>query len=187
MTAQTRNAEPHQYDLSSAPPTIGPAATATPLVAPHRPIARARAARSWNRLEMIDRVVGKITAAPRPARARQAMSVSGVLLHALPREPARYVTSPISSAPLRPNRSLSEPAASTNPANTRLKTSTIHSRSPVVADSSLVRVGSETFTIMVARLMVNEARHSTASASRGCEVDMVENLKHSLYFFNREI
>src|SRR2546423_7473375 len=43
---------------SSQPPAIGPVATATPTVAPHRPIARARSGLSVKTLEMSDNVAG---------------------------------------------------------------------------------------------------------------------------------
>jgi hypothetical protein len=76
------------------------------------------------------------------------------------------MSKPTMSAPLRPKRSLSEPAASTSAANAKLNASTIHSRSRLVASSSRVRVGSETFTIIVATLIVNAARQRTARTAR---------------------
>ena len=57
---------------SSAPPTIGPSATAMPVVAPQRPIALARSPRSGNRCTIVESVAGKITAAPSPITARHA-------------------------------------------------------------------------------------------------------------------
>ena len=71
-----QNVAGQPLDSSRAPPTIGPSATATPVVAPHRPIALARAARSGNRWTIVDSVAGKMTAAPTPMRARQAISAS---------------------------------------------------------------------------------------------------------------
>jgi hypothetical protein len=68
---------PHQNCSSSAPPVIGPKATARPVLAPHRPIALARAARSRKTWVRIDRVVGKTAAAPIPVKARAAMSCRG--------------------------------------------------------------------------------------------------------------
>ena len=67
---------------TKAPPITGPIATDAPAAAPHSAIAFARSARSGKTLEMIDRVVGNTTAAPRPARRRQKMSWSGVVAKA---------------------------------------------------------------------------------------------------------
>src|SRR6266536_18303 len=67
--AMNRNTLPHQNRSRSQPPMIGPNAIPTPVVAPHSPIARARSALRVKMLEMIDRVAGKISAAPRPITA----------------------------------------------------------------------------------------------------------------------
>ena len=65
---------PHQKCSSSQPPTIGPNATAIPVVAPHTPIALARSVLSVNVFERIDKVFGNTIAAPTPIIARAAMS-----------------------------------------------------------------------------------------------------------------
>ena len=72
----TRKTEPHQKCSSSQPPVIGPAATPTPTMAAHRPIALARGIGSVKMLVINASVVGKITAAPTPMAARAAMSAS---------------------------------------------------------------------------------------------------------------
>ncbi len=51
---------------SSQPPTIGPIAMATPAIAPHNPIARARSLRSVKTLEISESVAGNVMAAPSP-------------------------------------------------------------------------------------------------------------------------
>src|SRR6266550_3294853 len=57
---------------SSQPPTIGPSAIATPVIAPHSPIARARSPRSVNTFEISESVEGNTIAAPTPIhRARR--------------------------------------------------------------------------------------------------------------------
>ena len=66
----TMNTEPHEKCSSSQPPEIGPAATPTPTIAAHSPIAFARFTGSVKMLVISDRVVGKITAAPMPIAAR---------------------------------------------------------------------------------------------------------------------
>src|SRR6476619_8341695 len=55
---------------SSQPPTIGPSAIAIPAVAPQRPIALARSARSVYTFEISERAVGQIIAAPRAMKQR---------------------------------------------------------------------------------------------------------------------
>ena len=59
---------------NSQPPTIGPSAMPMPVVAPQRPIARARSARSVKTLVSRESVAGKISAAPSPITARAAIS-----------------------------------------------------------------------------------------------------------------
>src|SRR5438094_6371780 len=100
MTAATgamnRNTLPHQNCPSSHPPMIGPAATPTPVVAPHRPIALAHYDRSVNTLAISDSVDGKIAAAPRPITARAAMSWPGFCPNAPARLAAPNTPSPAS-------------------------------------------------------------------------------------------
>ena len=110
----------HEKCWSSHPPTIGPVATATPMVAPHSPIACARCLRSVNTLVISDKVGGKTMAAPRPMNARAGTSaptldVSPPATLAVPK-----MASPANSQPLRPNRSDRLPAVSRRAANTRL-------------------------------------------------------------------
>ena len=105
---------------SSQPPTIGPIAMATPPIAPHRPMARARSLRSVKTLEMSDSVAGNVIAAPRPITARAAMSSVAVFVNPPARDAAPTTVRPASSMPLRPNRSDSAPNVSSSEANTRL-------------------------------------------------------------------
>ena len=74
----TMNTEPHEKCSSSQPPEIGPAATPTPTIAAHSPIAFARFTGSVKMLVINDRVVGKMTAAPTPIAARAAIRPSAV-------------------------------------------------------------------------------------------------------------
>ena len=90
---------------SSQPPTIGPSAIATPATAPHRPMARARSARSVKIFEIRDSVAGKVMAAPSPITDRAAISSAGLVVKPPARLAAPNTTSPASSIPLRPSRS----------------------------------------------------------------------------------
>jgi hypothetical protein len=110
----------HENCSSSQPPTIGPTAMPTPVVAPQSPIARARSLRSVKTFVRSDSVAGKINAAPMPMTARAAISSPGEL----PSPPARLASPntqrPVSRTPLRPTRSPRLPAARTSAANARL-------------------------------------------------------------------
>ena len=111
---------PHQKRSSSHPPTMGPRAIPTPVVAPQSPMALARSLRSVKTLTSSERVEGNMRAAPRPMTARAAMSSVVVLTEAPARLPSANTERPTRRVPLRPRRSLKLPAASTNAANTRL-------------------------------------------------------------------
>ena len=110
----------HENSCSSHPPTIGPSAIATPAVAPHSPIARARSLRSVKMLAINDSVAGNTIAAPSPIAQRARISWP-----ALAARPPRIAlmpntASPARSIPLRPKRSLRLPDISRRAANTRL-------------------------------------------------------------------
>ncbi len=67
----TRKIEPYQKCSSSAPPTIGPNATAMPDVAPQMPSAFCRSEWSGKTLVRMARLAGKMKAAATPMRARR--------------------------------------------------------------------------------------------------------------------
>jgi hypothetical protein len=69
---------------------------------------------------MMDRVVGKITAAKAPITNRMATNAPAEVTRAPPALAAANPMSPTISAGRRPNRSERLPAASTSPANARL-------------------------------------------------------------------
>jgi len=105
---------------SSQPPTIGPIAMATPAIAPHSPMARARSLRSVKTLEISDSVAGKVMAAPSPITDLAAMSCAGLVVKPPARLAPPTTASPASSMPLRPNRSDRLPKVSSGAAKTRL-------------------------------------------------------------------
>ena len=110
-----------QVECSSRnPPVTGPSATPMPADAPQSPMAEARSRRPVNALEMIDSVVGKISAAKTPITHRTAMSAPLLSTSAaaalLAAKPAR----PTTSAGRRPNRSERLPIARTSAAKARL-------------------------------------------------------------------
>jgi hypothetical protein len=116
----TMNTEPHEKCSSSQPPEIGPAATPTPTIAAHSPIAFARFTGSGKMLVINDSVVGKMTAAPTPIAARAAISASAEFTCAATAEVTAKSARPALSQPRRPNRSDRLPADSISPAITRV-------------------------------------------------------------------
>jgi hypothetical protein len=104
----------------SQPPAIGPSAIATPALAPHKPMARARSVRSVKTLEISERVAGKVMAAPSPITARAAISCPGLVVKPPARLAVPNTASPASSIPLRPKRSDRLPKVSSSAAKTRL-------------------------------------------------------------------
>ncbi len=105
---------------SSQPPTIGPIAMATPAIAPHRPIARARSLRSVKTLEISESVAGKVMAAPSPITDLAAMSCAGSVVKPPTKLAVPTTASPAISMPFRPNRSDRLPKVRSSAAKTRL-------------------------------------------------------------------
>src|SRR6185503_20738674 len=116
----TMNTEPHEKCSNSQPPEIGPAATPTPTIAAHSPIALARFTGSVKMLVIKDSVVGKITAAPTPIAARAAIRPSAVFTCAAKADVIAKRARPALSQPRRPKRSDKLPADSISPAMTKV-------------------------------------------------------------------
>ena len=150
---------------SSPPPTIGPSAIATPVIAPHKPIARARSPRSVNTFVSSDKVEGNTIAAPKPITVRAAISAPTLSVSPPARLARPKTDRPASSIPLRPNRSERLPKASTDPANTKLNASTTHCSCELDACSWRTSVGRATLTIVVSRLITNAANSSAIRIS----------------------
>jgi hypothetical protein len=69
----------------------GPVAMATPALAPHKPMARARSLLWVKTLEISDSVAGNVMAAPSPITDRAAMSCAGSVV----KPPARLAVPPL--------------------------------------------------------------------------------------------
>ena len=74
MGTLTRKIDPYQKCSSSAPPTMGPKATAMPDVAPQIPSAFCRSDGSGKTLVRMARLAGKMKAAATPISARAAIN-----------------------------------------------------------------------------------------------------------------
>ncbi len=96
---------------------VGPSTPARPAVPAHTPMALPRSP-GGKTLVMIDSVAGMMNAPPMPMNARVAISWSALFANADASEPIPNTTSPICSAPRRPNRSPRLPAVRSSPANT---------------------------------------------------------------------
>ncbi len=102
---------------TSSPPTSGPAANASPMTAPHVPIARARAEPS-NSCTSSASEAGKSIAAPSPCSARAAISSPDDHASAHSADAVLNTISPSTNSRLRPNRSARLPAVSWKTAST---------------------------------------------------------------------
>ena len=120
MGTLTRKIDPYQKCSSSAPPTIGPKATAIPDVAPQIPSAFCRSDGSVKMLVRMARLAGKMKAADTPISARAAISEPVVCAAAAATENNPKNTRPTCMVPLRPSRSPMPPPASSRPAKARL-------------------------------------------------------------------
>ena len=120
MGTLTRKMEPYQKCSSSAPPVMGPKATAMPEVAPQMPSAFCRSDGSSKMLVRMARLAGKMNAAATPMSARVAISVPVECDAAAAAENSPKNTSPTCMVPLRPRRSPMPPPASSRPAKARL-------------------------------------------------------------------
>ena len=90
----TRNTEPHQKCVSSAPPATGPMPTPSAETPAQIPMARARSLGEWNTFERIDRVPGMMHAPPIPISDRVAMSTPADGAKADSTEPMPKTTRP---------------------------------------------------------------------------------------------
>ena len=120
MGTLIRNTDPHQKRASSRPPTIGPSAMPSPVVAAHRPIARWRSFASRNMVVMMESVAGMSMAPPMPMLARAAISMSTEPENAAQIEPAAKATRPARKTLFRPIRSARLPLTRSRPAKTML-------------------------------------------------------------------
>src|SRR5437764_9195218 len=169
-----RKTEPHQYRSSSAPPTTGPMATASPTAPAHTPMARARS-RGSNTFEMIDSVAGRTAAAPMPMTARAAMSWLGSWAYAEASDARPNSPRPASRTSRRPYRSPSTPAVNSRPAKTRVYELTDHSSWLWLAPSpwrgsAMVRMA--TLRTVLSRTTTSRLTTSTPRMAhrRGCPV-----------------
>ena len=105
--------------LTTAPPTTGPAATASPVIPPHTPIAAPRLSLG-NASVIRVRVSGVTIAAPAPWKTRAAISASTLGASADAADAAVKTPSPMQNMRRRPKRSPSAAPVSRNVANARL-------------------------------------------------------------------
>ena len=112
----TRKIQRHESHEVSMPPTSGPIATASPIVAPQIPNAVPRSL-PWNSCEMSASAVANIVAPPIPWRPRAMIRKSGSFATPQAAEAIVNRTIPITKTRLRPKRSASAPAVRTQVAS----------------------------------------------------------------------
>ena len=111
----TKKIQRHERPLVSAPPSTGPTATATPVIAPNTPNATPRSS-GRNALASSASEVANMIAPPTPCSARE--SARNVVSWATPHraEPSVKTTIPTANTRRRPARSAIEPAVSSSAA-----------------------------------------------------------------------
>ena len=114
LTMKTDDQSNHS---SRSPPASGPSPIPTAASAAQMAIALRRSS-PVNRLAMIERVAGMISAAPTPMAARTAITWSAESATRAPRLASPKIDMPAWSARLRPKRSPSVPNTSSRPAKT---------------------------------------------------------------------
>ena len=114
----------------STPPRTRPTAAPPMAIAAQTASALARSAPSANVVAMIESAAGEISAAPRPCKAREPMSMPSVEARPSSSDAPVKMTSPIRNSRLRPSRSPARPPRSRKPPNTSVYALTIHCRLP---------------------------------------------------------
>jgi hypothetical protein len=149
----------------STPPITGPRAMLTPNTLTQMPIARSRAARLVNTLEMIDTATGLSIEPPTACSTRKATSQpsDGATPHSA--EPREKTASPTWKTRRRPIRSAVEPANMSRLASASVKPSTVHCRPETGVCRPLPMAGRAMFTIVLSSPTRNRLRQQMASTS----------------------
>ncbi len=113
------NAQRHENDVVSHPPSSGPTATMPPMVDPQTANAMPRS-RPVKFALTSDSVVGRTIAPPTPWTMRASTSSSPVGASAASTDAAANTATPVTMRSRRPSRSASEPNTSSSAANTRV-------------------------------------------------------------------
>ena len=112
---------------TTAPPTTGPKATASPPMPPQAPSASPRFSGGTAALRMV-RVSGITIAPPRPCTARATLSSSTLGASAAPTDATVKMPTPIANIRRRPKRSPSAAPVSSSTAKVSVYAFTVHSR-----------------------------------------------------------
>ena len=133
--ARKTNTEPNQKNSTSPPAMTMPIVPPSAALAVHRPIARPRLSRGMVAVR-VARVPGKISAAPTPPRARDAINDARSFASAPHAAAATKIANPASMIRRLPNRSPSAPIGSRSAAKVTANASTTHCNSVCVGWSS---------------------------------------------------
>ena len=152
--------------VTTAPPTMGPSATARPAIPDQAPIARPRRSSRKATLRIV-RESGVITAPPRPctARARRSVSMFGASAHAS--EATVKIATPMANTRLRPNLSPSVAAGSRATAKVSVKAFTVHSSCWTLALRLTWMLGRANSTTRLSRTAMNRASDVRTNVQTG--------------------
>ncbi len=152
----------HEMPSTTAPPTSGPMATASPAIPDHAPSATPRRSRETAALKRVS-VNGVTIAAPNPCTERAAMSQSADGASAAAAEAAVKIPMPIMNMRLRPNRSPSAAPVSRKTANVSVYAFTVHSSSSSVAPRSTRMTGIAVETTRLSSTTMKSAMEVTTN------------------------
>jgi hypothetical protein len=157
----TKKIQRQDSPLVSAPPSTGPTATATPVIAPNTPKATPRS-RGGKAAASRASDVANMIAPPMPwkARARARKVASGASPHRA--EPTVKTTMPSANTSRRPARSPIEPAVSRKAASVSAYASITHCRSASEAWKACWMYGSATLTIVMSSSSMNTPVHTAS-------------------------
>ena len=152
----------HGNQCETAPPTTGPAITASPVTPSRTPIAVPRRL-GGNTDVTIVRPIGRMIAPPTPCRARHAINMPTPEANAAPAEPSANTASPIDIVRRRPNRSPSAAPVNNSAAKLTPYAVTIHCSDAVDVPRSRRIVSSDVVTTSRSSATMNDAADAAAS------------------------
>ena len=145
-----------EMPLTTAPPTSGPNATASPAMPLHAPMKAPRRFAGTPALRIVS-VSGVMIAPPTPCAARAAIRALAVGASAAAAEEIVKMPRPIASIRRLPKRSPSAAPVRSSTANVSVYALTVHSRLSTVACRSSRITGSAVVTTRLSRVAMNTA------------------------------
>ena len=153
---------PRQLQLVTiTPPSTGPSAVDTPVIAPHTPNATPRS-RPRKLCPSKASPVANMIAPPTPWALRLAISISGSWARPHSSDPSVKMTSPMLNSRFRPYRSASTPEVSSSEASVSAYASRTHCTSLKLACSPAWMAGWATMTMVTSSSSMNVPVHTAS-------------------------